>query len=230
MTEQAAVELTTVAMSYGGRTLFRDVSFNLAPGSFHFLTGPSGAGKTTLIKLCYRELTPTEGRVAVFGEDTAQMGRDDVAKMRRHVGVVHQDCRFIDHLSLAENVLLPVTVSGATAADIDANMSDLLEWVGLRDMIDQKPPELSGGERQRAALARAVILSPDVILADEPTGNVDWEMSQRLLSLLVELNKMGKTVLIATHDISLIRAAKSQVSTRVLRLQDRRLQLAGANL
>jgi cell division transport system ATP-binding protein len=230
MTEQAAVELTSVAMSYGGRTLFRDVSFNLAPGSFHFLTGPSGAGKTTLIKLCYGELTPTEGRVAVFGEDTAQMGRDDVAKMRRHVGVVHQDCRFIDHLSLAENVLLPVTVSGATAADIEANMSDLLEWVGLREMIDQKPPELSGGERQRAALARAVILSPEVILADEPTGNVDWEMSLKILNLLIELNKLGKTILCATHDMSLIRQAKTRVSARVLRLRDGSVELAGAEL
>ncbi|MEK6216324.1 MAG: ATP-binding cassette domain-containing protein [Boseongicola sp.] len=230
MTEKAVVELTSVAMSYGGRTLFRDVSFNLAPGSFHFLTGPSGAGKTTLIKLCYGELTPTEGRVALFGEDTAQMGRDDVAKMRRHVGVVHQDCRFIDHLSLAENVLLPVTVSGATAADIEANMSDLLEWVGLRKMIDQKPPELSGGERQRAALARAVILSPDVILADEPTGNVDWEMSLKILNLLIELNKFGKTILCATHDMSLIRQAKTRVSARVLRLRDGSVELAGAEL
>ena len=230
MTEQPAIELTSVAMSYGGRTLFRDVSFNLAPGSFHFLTGPSGAGKTTLIKLCYGELLPTEGRVALFGEDTGQLGRDEVAKMRRRVGVVHQDCRFIDHLSLSENVLLPVTVSGATAADIEANMSDLLEWVGLRDFIDHKPPELSGGERQRAALARAVILSPDVILADEPTGNVDWEMSLKILNLLIELNKLGKTILCATHDMSLIRQAKTRVSARVLRLRNGSVELAGAEL
>ena len=230
MTEQPAIELTSVAMSYGGRTLFRDVSVSLAPGSFHFLTGPSGSGKTTLIKLCYGELTPTEGRVALFGEDTGHMGRDDVAMMRRRVGVVHQDCRFIDHLSLSENVLLPVTVSGATAADIEANMSDLLGWVGLREFIDHKPPELSGGERQRAALARAVILSPDVILADEPTGNVDWEMSLKILNLLIELNKLGKTILCATHDMSLIRQAKTRVSARVLRLRNGSVELAGAEL
>lgn len=230
MTESAAIELTSVAMSYGGRTLFRDVSASLAPGSFHFLTGPSGAGKTTLIKLCYSELTPTEGRVAIFGEDTGQMGRGDVAQMRRRVGVVHQDCRFIDHLSVAENVLLPVTVSGATAADIEANMSDLLGWVGLTGLIDHTPPELSGGERQRAALARAVILSPDVILADEPTGNVDWEMSLNILNLLIELNKLGKTILCATHDMSLIRQAKTRVSARVLRLREGSVELAGAEL
>ncbi|MGI9394519.1 MAG: cell division ATP-binding protein FtsE, partial [Boseongicola sp.] len=210
MTEHAAIELTSVAMSYGGRTLFRDVSIQLAPGSFHFLTGPSGAGKTTLIKLCYRELTPTEGSVEIFGEDTRQMGRNDVAMMRRRIGVVHQDCRFIDHLNVSENVLLPVTVSGATAADLEANTADLLGWVGLTNLADHMPPELSGGERQRAALARAVILSPDVILADEPTGNVDWEMSLKILNLLIELNKLGKTILCATHDMSLIRHAKTR--------------------
>ncbi len=230
MTDEAAIELTSVAMSYGGRALFRDVSVSLAPGSFHFLTGPSGAGKTTLIKLCYSELTPTEGRVAIFGEDTGAMARDDVAKMRRRVGVVHQDCRFIDHLNVSENVLLPVTVSGATAADIEANMSDLLGWVGLTNMADQTPPELSGGERQRAALARAVILSPDLILADEPTGNVDWEMSLNILNLLIELNKLGKTILCATHDMSLIRQAKTRVSARVLRLHNGSVELAGAEL
>ncbi len=224
------MELASVAMSYGGRTLFRDVSISLAPGSFHFLTGPSGSGKTTLIKLCYAELTPTEGRVAIFDEDTSRMGRNDVAKMRRRVGVVHQDCRFIDHLSVSDNVLLPVTVSGATAADIDANMSELLEWVGLTNFVDHKPPELSGGERQRAALARAVILSPDVVLADEPTGNVDWEMSLKILNLLIELNKLGKTILCATHDMSLIRQAKTRVSARVLRLRDGSIELAGAEL
>ncbi|MEL6960097.1 MAG: ATP-binding cassette domain-containing protein [Pseudomonadota bacterium] len=222
------IELDNVAYSYGGAELFSSLNLSLAPGSFHFLTGPSGAGKTTLLKLCYGELVATAGQVRLFGDDARGLTRDAVAQTRRRIGVVHQDCQFLDHLPVAENIALPLTVSDrATTPD---DLRDLLGWVGLTQQAAQLPPELSGGERQRAALARAVIMSPDVILADEPTGNVDWEMSQRLLSLLVELNKMGKTVLIATHDLSLIRAAKSQVQTRVLRLKDRRLQLAGADL
>lgn len=222
------IELDNVAYSYGGAELFSSLDLSLAPGSFHFLTGPSGAGKTTLLKLCYGELIATGGQVRLFGQDARGLDRDGVAQVRRRIGVVHQDCQFLDHLPVAENIALPLSVAGRASAPED--LHDLLGWVGLRHQAAQLPPQLSGGERQRAALARAVIMSPEVILADEPTGNVDWEMSQRLLSLLVELNKMGKTILIATHDLSLIRAAKSQVSARVLRLKDRRLQLAGADL
>ena len=223
------IDLDNVAYSYGGAELFSQVRLSLAAGSFHFLTGPSGAGKTTLLKLCYGELQATSGQVRLFGEDAAMMDRDAVAMSRRRIGVVHQDCQFLDHLPLTENIALPLTVSGREA-DAEANLGDLLGWVGLHNQAAQFPPQLSGGERQRAALARAVIMSPDVIIADEPTGNVDWEMSQRLLTLLVELNRMGKTVLIATHDMNLIRAAKSQVTTRVLRLKDRRLMQAGVEL
>ncbi|WP_372602623.1 cell division ATP-binding protein FtsE [Actibacterium sp.] len=224
------IELDKVAHSYGGGDLLTDVSLRLAPGSFHFLTGPSGAGKSTLLKLCYGELLPSAGQVRLFGRDVRQMTRDDVARSRQRIGVVHQDCQFLDHLSLAENVSLPLTVSGREAEAGDDNLSELLNWVGLSRQADALPPQLSGGERQRAALARAVIMGPDVILADEPTGNVDWEMSLRLMQLLVELNRMGKTILIATHDLNLIRAAKAQVAARVLRIKDRRLHLAGANL
>ena len=223
------IELEDVAYSYGGGELFSQVSLSLAPGSFHFLTGPSGAGKTTLLKLCYGELLATSGAVRLFGTEARALDRDGVALARRRIGVVHQDCKFLDHLPVADNIVLPLTVAGRER-EADGNLSDLLGWVGLRAQADQLPPELSGGERQRAALARAVITSPDVIIADEPTGNIDWEMSQRLLTLLIELNKMGKTVLIATHDLTLIRAAKSQVSARVLRLKDKRLQQAGAEL
>lgn len=224
------IEFDKVAYSYGGGELLSDVSLRLAPGSFHFLTGPSGAGKTTLLKLCHGDLTPTAGRVRAFDQDLTTLDRDQMAMMRRRFGVVHQDCRFLDHLPLAENVALPLTVAGHDAAQMSGDLKELLTWVGLTDRASAFPPELSGGERQRAALARAVIMSPDVILADEPTGNVDWEMSQRLLHLLVELNRMGKTVLIASHDLQLIRAAKSQVQARVLRIAGRRLQLAGADL
>ncbi|SFU01429.1 cell division ATP-binding protein FtsE [Sedimentitalea nanhaiensis] len=224
------IELEHVGYSYGGGALLSDVSVRLAPGSFHFLTGPSGAGKTTLLKLCYGALVPTSGRVQAFDLDVSTLDRDQVAMMRRRIGVVHQDCRFLDHLPLADNIALPLTVSGRDMGAENSNLGELMNWVGLSERADALPPELSGGERQRAALARAVIMSPDLILADEPTGNVDWEMSQRLLRLLLELNKMGKTVLIASHDLALIRAAKSQVQARVLRISDKTLQLAGADL
>lgn len=224
------IELEQVGYDYGGGALLSDVSLSLPSGSFHFLTGPSGSGKTTLLKLCYGALSPTSGRVNAFDDDIAAAGRDDMAMLRRRIGVVHQDCRFLDHLPVADNIALPLIVAGRDPAEEQDNLSDLLGWVGLSERADALPAELSGGERQRAALARAVILSPDVILADEPTGNVDWEMSQRLLRLLIDLNGMGKTVLIASHDLSLIRAAKSEVQARVLRISDKQVQLAGADL
>ena len=222
------IELDEVSYGYGGVPLLGNVSLKLTPGSFHFLTGPSGAGKTTLLKLCYGALTATQGRVEVFGQDVRTMSRDEVAMTRRRVGVVHQEQQFLDHLSLAENVALPLTVSGRPTEA--GEVADLLTWVGLSNQKASRPPELSGGERQRAALARAIIMSPEVILADEPTGNVDWEMSIRLLQLLVELNRMGKTIMIATHDLNLIRSAKAQVQARVLRISNHQVQLAGADL
>lgn len=224
------IELENVGYNYGGGELLTNVSVKLAPGSFHFLTGPSGAGKTTLLKLCYGALTPTSGRARAFNMDVQGLDRDQMAHLRRRVGVVHQDCRFLDHLPVIENIALPLIVSGKDLGGEEANLRELLNWVGLSSRADALPPELSGGERQRAALARSVILSPDVIIADEPTGNVDWEMSQRLLQLLVELNRMGKTILVATHDMALIRAAKNQVQARVLRISSKQLHLAGADL
>ena len=223
------IELDKVSYGYDGKRLFSDVSLTLAPGSFHFLTGPSGAGKTTLLRLCYADLLATSGAVRIFGQDAAGLARDAVAMTRRRIGVVHQDGQFLDHLSIAENIALPLTVAGR-AEEARTDLQELLNWVGLADQAAQRPPELSGGERQRAALARAVIVSPEVIIADEPTGNVDWEMSQRLLGLLAELNRMGRTVLIATHDLAMIRAMKAEVSARVLRLKDGQLMQAGAEL
>lgn len=222
------IAFENVAYNYGGGELLSEISLRLAPGSFHFLTGPSGAGKSTFLKLAYADLLPTSGHISLFDRDLRSLSRDDVAMNRRRIGVVHQDCQFLDHLPLAANVCLPLTVA---SRPVDTrNLTELLNWVGLGTLGDALPPSLSGGERQRAALARAIIMDPDVILADEPTGNLDWEMSLRLLTLLVELNRMGKTILVATHDLNLIRQAKSQVSARVLRIKNRRIQLAGADL
>ena len=222
------IAFENVAYGYGGADLLSEVSLRLAPGSFHFLTGPSGAGKSTFLKLAYAELVPTSGKITLFDRDVASLSRDDVARTRRRIGMVQQDCKFLDHLSLSANMALPFTVADRESDPQD--LDDLLAWVGLKHLSNALPPSLSGGERQRAALARAVIVGPDVILADEPTGNVDWEMSLRLLALLVELNKMGKTILVATHDLNLIRQAKAQVPARVLRIAKHRVQLAGADL
>ncbi len=222
------ISFENAAYSYGGGELLSEISLRLAPGSFHFLTGPSGSGKSTFLKLCYAELLPTAGHLRLFDREVRGLSRDEVALTRRRIGVVHQDCQFLDHLPLAANVALPLAVAGRPS--LAADLSDLLGWVGLGQLAEAKPPQLSGGERQRAALARAIIMGPDVILADEPTGNLDWELSLRLLTLLVELNKMGKTVLVATHDMNLIRQAKSQIAARVLRISKRRVLLAGADL
>jgi cell division transport system ATP-binding protein len=222
------IELQDAGYSYGGGELLSGMTITIAPGSFHFLTGPSGSGKTTFLKLCYGELLATSGRVNLFAQDARTLDRDGVAAMRRRIGVVHQDCQFLDHLPLTQNIALPLQAAGREADA--AEMAELLAWVGLTGQAESLPPSLSGGERQRAALARAVMMSPDVILADEPTGNLDWDMSVRLLSLLVELNRMGKSILIATHDLTLIRAAKAQVAARVLRIAGRRLTTAGADL
>lgn len=223
------IEMQDVSFGYrAGAELFSGMSLSLQPGLFHFLTGPSGAGKTTFLRLCYADLLPSSGQLKVFDEDVTALNRDSIALLRRRVGVVHQDAQFLDHLPVAENVALPLTISGQ---EVDmAAMRDLLGWVQLAQHARAMPPSLSGGERQRAALARSVILSPDVVLADEPTGNLDWDMSMKLMQLLVELNKSGKAVMVATHDLNLIRAVKAQVPARVLRIAGGRLHQAGADL
>lgn len=224
------IKFDSASYSYTGSELLSDITLDIASGAFHFVTGPSGSGKTTFLKMCYGELRPNTGAVQIFDQDLGQMTRDDIASMRRKIGVIHQDCQFLDHLNIVDNIALPLSVSQQINPNSETQLKELLAWVGLTNRVNAMPPELSGGERQRVALARAVIMSPDIIIADEPTGNVDWEMSQRLLKLLIELNKMGKTVLLASHDLSLIRLAKSHVQARVLRISDKRIQIAGADL
>ncbi len=224
------LQLQDAGFSYGGRDILRDVNLDVAPGSFHFLTGPSGSGKTTFLRLCYQALMPTRGTIRILERDVRGLQREDIALIRRRIGVVHQDCKFIDHLPMKDNIRMPLQVSGRMAELDDASFHDLVSWVGLSAHMEALPPEMSSGERQRAALARAVVMSPDLILADEPTGNLDWEMAQKILTLLIELNKMGKTVIVATHDLQLIRAAKPQISARVLRITNNKVQLAGADL
>ena len=224
------LEISKVSYSYGGNSVFSEVSLSVAPGSFYFLTGPSGSGKTTFINLCAGALIPEVGNISVFGQETRNMSNYELSQMRRRLGIVHQNCEFLDHLSIEENIALPLTVAGMDSIKERANVLELMKWVGLDSKSNVKPQELSGGERQRLALARAVIMSPEIILADEPTGNVDWDMSQRLLTLMIELNKMGKTIFISTHDLSLIRLAKSHVTARTLRISDLKLSQAGADL
>lgn len=194
------IELRNVSHSYGGEALLTDMSLALAPGSFHFLTGPSGAGKTTLLRICYGELVPSGGQVLLFGSDLRDMARDDVALVRRRIGVVHQDCRFLDHLPVAENVALPLAVAGRDPAAHAGELGELLGWVGLSGQAGDLPPSLSGGERQRAALARAVIMSPEVLLADEPTGNLDEHNGKLVMDALREYARAGGAVLVVTHD------------------------------
>jgi cell division transport system ATP-binding protein len=222
------IDFEGVSFAYRDSQVLDNVTVSLEPGAFHVLTGPSGAGKTTFLNLCRLALRPGSGRLRVFGEDAAGLDRDRVAETRRRIGVMDQDCRFLDHLSLRENVLLPLKLAGRMSAAAEADVDDLLAWTGLAARAGARPPELSGGERQRGALARAVILSPDIVLADEPTGNIDRDMGQRVLDLLVGLNRLGRTVLVATHDLELIRRARAEVGLRLLRLSDRAVRVAGA--
>ena len=181
-----------------------NVTFSLESGSFHFLTGPSGAGKTTLFRMMYMDLRPTSGRLIAFGKDVTRVREDDIAMMRRHMGIVFQDFRLLAHLTVRENVALPLTLLGPLSQDQHMCVDEIINWVGLGQKADILPGFLSGGEKQRIAIARAVVNRPRVLIADEPTGNVDASMGRRIMHLFTELNKQGTTVLIATHDQQLM--------------------------
>jgi cell division transport system ATP-binding protein len=224
------ISFEQVSFGYDGQTTLSDLTVRLAPGSFHFLTGPSGAGKTTLLKLLYLEHRPVSGRILLFGDDPALLDTRGLTRMRRRIGVVFQDFRLLDHLSLRDNVALPLRVAGKDTAAHASDIDELIRWVGLGKRSAARPPELSAGEKQRTAIARAVVNGPDLVLADEPTGNVDPEMGARILRLLVELNNLGKTIVVATHDLGLIRSAKGLVKSRVLRLAEGRLAQGASEL
>jgi cell division transport system ATP-binding protein len=202
-----------------GPEILRDLNFQVSPKSFQFLTGPSGAGKTTLIRLFFLSLKPSRGLISFFGQDTSMLTKANLPALRRRIGVVFQDFRLLDHLTTFENVALPLRVLGRDESSYRADVVELLRWVGLGDRMHALPPVLSGGEKQRAAIARALIGRPEILLADEPTGNVDPPLAKRLMRLFVELNRLGTSVIIATHDINLM----NQFNARRLVLEEGRL-------
>ena len=216
------IRFENVGLRYGlGPEVLRDLTFRIEPKSFQFLTGPSGAGKTTLLRMLFLALRPSRGLVTMFDQDTATLTKDGRATMRRRIGLVFQDFRLLDHMTTYENVALPLRVMGRPEESYRDEVVELLNWVGLGERTWALPPVLSGGEKQRAAIARAVIARPQLLLADEPTGNVDPSLAQRLLRLFIELNKSGTSVVIATHDIALM----DQYDARRLVLHEGRLHI-----
>ena len=215
--------LTGVTFGYADAPdVLRDVNLTLPRGSFHFLTGPSGAGKTSLLRLLMLAARPERGSIELFGEDAGAAPRSSLPAIRRRIGVVFQDFRLLDHLSVFDNAALPLRLAGKRAPTWAEDVDEMLEWVGLAHRRDVRPGILSGGEKQRLAIARAVMAGPELILADEPTGNVDAAMAERLLKLFESLHRMGTTVLIATHDRDLAKAAGASI----LRLNRGRLEKA----
>ena len=215
------IQFENVGLRYGNaQETLSDISFAMRRGDFYFLTGPSGAGKTSLLKLLYLDQRPSRGVVRLFGDDMVTMARDELPKYRRRIGVVFQDFRLIPHLSIFENVALPLRVAGQNDAAIAQPVAEILNWVGLGGRTDALPQTLSGGEQQRVAIARAVITRPDLLIADEPTGNVDPDIAMRLLRLFEALNQLGTTVVVATHDTQLMGAFGH---ARLLRLEQGRV-------
>jgi len=216
------VRFENVGLRYGiGAEVLRDLNFDIEPHSFQFLTGPSGAGKTSLLRLLFLSLRPTRGLITLFGHDIATLSKDSLATLRRRIGIVFQDFRLLDHMSTYENVALPLRILGRDEASYRHEVGELLNWVGLGERMWALPPILSGGEKQRAAIARAVIARPQLLLADEPTGNVDPSLAQRLLRLFVELHRTGTAIVVATHDIALM----DQFDARRLVIHEGRLHV-----
>jgi len=216
------IHFENVGLRYGmGPEVLRDLTFDIPKRSFQFLTGPSGAGKTTLMRLLFMSLKPTRGLIRMFDRDISVIPVDELPLLRRRIGIVFQDFRLLDHMTTYENVALPLRVRGKEEASYRSDVIELLKWVGLGERINVLPPVLSGGEKQRVAIARALIDQPEVLLADEPTGNVDPPMAQRLLNLFIELNRLGTAVVIATHDLTLM----DRIDARRMILTEGRLDI-----
>ena len=216
------IRFENVGLRYGmGPEILRDISFSIPERSFQFLSGPSGAGKTTLLRLLFLSLKPTRGLINIFGKDRSRISPRELPLMRRRIGVVFQDFRLLDHMTTYENVALPLRVRGREESTYRSDVVELLRWVGLGERMYVLPPVLSGGEKQRAAIARALIEQPEILLADEPTGNVDPPLARRLLRLFIELNRLGTAVVIATQDFGLM----DQIDARRMILTEGRLDI-----
>ena len=217
---QPILRFEDVAMRYGrADEVLRDVNFEVETGSFHFITGASGAGKSSLLKLIYLAEKPSRGRIEMLGRDVVRMPAEERMRMRRRIGVVFQELRLLEHLTAFDNAALPLRIAGHKPQEYRADVAELLAWVGLKDRMGAYPSSLSGGEKQRLAIARAVVARPHILLADEPTGNVDNEAAMRILRLFSELNRLGTTVLVASHDEELV----ARAGQPVLHLHDGRL-------
>lgn len=220
------VRFDHVGLRYGSNAeTLTDISFGLETGSFSFLTGASGAGKSSLLKLIYLALNPTHGNIYTFGQSVGKLSSQERQKLRQRIGVVWQDFGLIRHLNVFENTALPLRVQGKSQSEYKADVVELLKWVGLGDQLNALPETLSGGEKQRVAIARAVITKPPLLIADEPTGNVDPQMGRRLLRLFGEMNRTGTTILIATHSQNLM----DEIPARILRLKNSRLIEGGTS-
>ncbi len=198
------VELDGVGLDYAGASVLRGLSFGIAEGGFRWLLGPSGAGKTSLLRLLHLQVRPSEGRLQLMGQDIGAAGRGHLPLLRRRIGMVFQDFRLMPHLSAFDNVALPLRLAGRPEGQIRVDTLELLGWVGLSRRLLARPAQLSGGEQQRVAIARAVVARPLLLLADEPTGNLDDEQAGRLMQLLHEMNRLGTTVIVATHNDALV--------------------------
>ncbi len=204
------VRLEGVALHYQtgrrrGPEALRDLAFSIPEGGFRWLRGASGAGKTSLLRLLHLAVRPTSGRLVVFGTDIGAAGRAELPALRQRIGMVFQDFRLLPHLSAFDNAALPLRIAGRPEGQLRADVAEMLRWVGLARRSEARPAELSGGEQQRVAIARAVVGRPSLLLADEPTGNLDDVQAERLMLLLKEMNRLGATVVVATHNEALVR-------------------------